>query len=138
MPAHPRTTTPSATRAAASSSGLRAAPSAVGARAASGDPALHLRADGISFSFPGRRVLTDISLVVPAGRPTGLLGENGSGKSTLLRILAGELEPSAGRSEERRVGKERRTRTRRAHDKKHRTRLREHNSRTSLVTRNAR
>ena len=97
MPAHPRTTTPSAARAAASSSALRAAPSAAGARAASGDPALHLRADGISFSFPGRRVLTDISLVVPAGRPTGLLGENGSGKSTLLRILAGELPPDAGR-----------------------------------------
>src|SRR5690625_7510995 len=104
----------------------------------SGTAALHLRADGLSFSFPDRRVLTDISLVVPAGRPTGLLGENGSGKSTLLQVLAGRLEPSAGRSEERRVGKERRTRTRRAHDKKHRTRLREHNSRTSLVTRNAR
>src|SRR5690625_2125896 len=63
----------------------------------SGTAALHLRADGLSFSFPDRRVLTDISLVVPAGRPTGLLGENGSGKSTLLRILAGELPPDAGR-----------------------------------------
>ena len=40
----------------------------------SGTAALHLRADGLSFSFPDRRVLTDISLVVPAGRPTGLLG----------------------------------------------------------------
>ena len=64
------------------------------------DPALHLRADGISFSYPGqaadRRVLTDVSLVVPAGRPTGLLGENGSGKSTLLRILAGDLASDAG------------------------------------------
>jgi len=64
------------------------------------DPALHLRAEGISHSFPGtaadRRVLTDVSLVVPAGRPTGLLGENGSGKSTLLRILAGDLIPDTG------------------------------------------
>ena len=58
--------------------------------------ALHLRADGLSFSFPDRRVLTDISLVVSAGRPTGLLGENGSGKSTLLQVLAGRLEPTAG------------------------------------------
>ncbi|APX34762.1 ABC transporter ATP-binding protein [Brachybacterium sp. P6-10-X1] len=57
---------------------------------------MHLRADGISFSFPDRRVLTDVSLVVPAGRPTGLLGENGSGKSTLLRILAGGLAPDTG------------------------------------------
>ena len=62
------------------------------------DPSLHLRAEGISFSFPDRRVLTDVSLVVPAGRPTGLLGENGSGKSTLLRILAGDLAPDSGSS----------------------------------------
>lgn len=61
-------------------------------------PALHLRADGLSFAYPDRRVLTDVSLVVPAGRPTGLLGENGSGKSTLLRILAGQLRPEAGTS----------------------------------------
>ncbi|MDN5685976.1 MAG: ATP-binding cassette domain-containing protein [Brachybacterium sp.] len=61
-----------------------------------GDPRLHLRADGLSVSYPDRRVLTDVSLVVPAGRPTGLLGENGSGKSTLLRILAGDLVPDTG------------------------------------------
>ncbi|GAA1489218.1 ABC-F family ATP-binding cassette domain-containing protein [Brachybacterium sacelli] len=66
--------------------------------AGSGDPRLHLRADGLSFSYPDRRVLTDVGLVVPAGRPTGLLGENGSGKSTLLRILAGDLTPDAGTS----------------------------------------
>ncbi|MGP9581321.1 ABC-F family ATP-binding cassette domain-containing protein [Brachybacterium sp. AOP35-5H-19] len=63
---------------------------------ASTDSALHLRADGLSFAYPDRRVLTDVSLVVPAGRPTGLLGENGSGKSTLLRILAGHLLPDTG------------------------------------------
>ncbi|MFC0673976.1 ATP-binding cassette domain-containing protein [Brachybacterium hainanense] len=57
---------------------------------------LHLRADGVSLSFGDRRVLTDITLTVPAERPTGLLGENGSGKSTLLRILAGRLAPDAG------------------------------------------
>ena len=73
-----------------------AAPAAAG-------PSLHLRADGISFTYPGlaadRRVLADVSLVVPAGRPTGLLGENGSGKSTLLRVLAGDLHPDAGTCE---------------------------------------
>ena len=57
---------------------------------------LHLRADGISFSYPDRRVLTDVDLVVPAGRPTGLLGENGSGKTTLLHLLAGRCTPDAG------------------------------------------
>ncbi|MFC7375201.1 ABC-F family ATP-binding cassette domain-containing protein [Brachybacterium sp. GCM10030268] len=97
MPSHPRPTAPtdrSAAGATAPSVAGAAASSVAGAAAA--DPALHLRAEGISFSFPDRRVLTDISLVVPAGRPTGLLGENGSGKSTLLRILAGALQPEGG------------------------------------------
>ncbi|WP_010532668.1 ATP-binding cassette domain-containing protein [Brachybacterium squillarum] len=58
--------------------------------------ALHLRAEGLSFSYPDRPVLRDVSLTVPAGRPTGLLGENGSGKSTLLRVLAGRLVPDHG------------------------------------------
>jgi macrolide transport system ATP-binding/permease protein len=60
------------------------------------DASLHLRADGISLSFGAQRVLTDVSFVLPAGTPTGLLGENGSGKSTLLRVLAGDLTPDAG------------------------------------------
>jgi macrolide transport system ATP-binding/permease protein len=84
MPAHSLTTVPAPLPAPGGTAPLAA------------DPSLHLRADGISFSYPDRRVLTDVSLVVPAGRPTGLLGENGSGKSTLLRILSGELEPDAG------------------------------------------
>lgn len=56
----------------------------------------HLRVDGLSFSYPDRRVLTDVSFIVPAGDRVGLIGENGSGKSTLLRVIAGVLEPSAG------------------------------------------
>ena len=39
----------------------------------------------------GRTVLDDISLRVPRGKITGLLGENGSGKSTLLRAVCGAL-----------------------------------------------
>ena len=58
--------------------------------------ALHVRADGISHAYAGRPVLTDVSLVVTAGTPTGLIGENGSGKSTLLRILAGQETPDSG------------------------------------------
>ncbi|WP_210418138.1 ABC-F family ATP-binding cassette domain-containing protein [Ruania zhangjianzhongii] len=58
--------------------------------------AAHLRLDGISRTFGTRRVLTDVSLVVPAGRRAGLIGENGSGKTTLLRIAAGRLHPDAG------------------------------------------
>jgi macrolide transport system ATP-binding/permease protein len=56
----------------------------------------HLCVDGLSFSYPGRRVLTDVSFVVAAGDRYGLIGENGAGKSTLLRLIAGVLEPTAG------------------------------------------
>ena len=41
--------------------------------------------------------LDDISFTVEQGEALGLLGHNGSGKSTLLQIIAGILQPSAGR-----------------------------------------
>lgn len=55
-----------------------------------------LRADGVSVSFGGRAVLTDLSLAVDPGHRAGLVGENGVGKSTLLRVLAGTLTPDSG------------------------------------------
>jgi iron complex transport system ATP-binding protein len=61
-----------------------------------------LRAEAVSFSYgEGRRetrlVLDGVSLDVPPGTIVGLLGPNGSGKTTLLRLLAGLLQPKAGR-----------------------------------------
>ncbi|USQ77217.1 ABC-F family ATP-binding cassette domain-containing protein [Ornithinimicrobium cryptoxanthini] len=56
----------------------------------------HLRVDGVSRSFPDRRVLTDVSFTVSSGEIAALIGENGSGKSTLLRIAAGVDEPDVG------------------------------------------
>lgn len=58
-----------------------------------------LRADGVAVTFGDRRVFADLSLTVSPGQRVGLLGENGAGKSTLLGVLAGELEPDAGRVE---------------------------------------
>lgn len=64
---------------------------------ASGDAAsAHLSFDGVSKSFAGLRVLTDISFSVSGRSRTGLIGENGSGKSTLLALAAGQLQPDAG------------------------------------------
>jgi heme exporter protein A len=48
--------------------------------------------------FRGERlVFRDLSLSVPAGGALVLAGPNGSGKSTLLRLLAGLVQPAAGR-----------------------------------------
>lgn len=44
----------------------------------------------------GRAILRDVSLNVPTGSITAVLGPSGSGKSTLLAALTGELRPAAG------------------------------------------
>jgi NitT/TauT family transport system ATP-binding protein len=45
----------------------------------------------------GIQALKDIDLTFPKGELTTLLGPSGCGKTTLLKIIAGLLEPSAGR-----------------------------------------
>ncbi|MCO5954806.1 sugar ABC transporter ATP-binding protein [Microbacterium yannicii] len=62
----------------------------------SGGSDVVLRAQGISKSFFGVRVLTDIDIDVRRGEVHGLVGENGAGKSTLMKILAGVHHADAG------------------------------------------
>jgi sulfate transport system ATP-binding protein len=50
----------------------------------------------VSKSFNGFKALDDVSLSVPDGSLTALLGPSGGGKSTLLRVLAGLEQPDAG------------------------------------------
>ena len=50
----------------------------------------------ISKSFGDFAALRDISLEVPTGSLTALLGPSGSGKSTLLRVIAGLERPDTG------------------------------------------
>ena len=57
-----------------------------------------LRLDGVAKRFPsGVTAVTDVSLDIAEGDFLALLGPSGCGKSTLLRMIAGLLEPSAGR-----------------------------------------
>jgi ABC-type multidrug transport system ATPase subunit len=52
--------------------------------------------DAVSHAFGDVRVLDQVSLSVPAGQATALVGANGSGKTTLLRIVAGLVSPDSG------------------------------------------
>jgi sulfate transport system ATP-binding protein len=54
---------------------------------------------GISKRFGDFVALDNVSLEVPEGSLTALLGPSGSGKSTLLRIIGGLEAPSEGRVE---------------------------------------
>lgn len=50
-------------------------------------------------SFDGRQVLRDIEWRIAPGERTAILGANGTGKSTLLGLIAGTVQPTAGRVE---------------------------------------
>ena len=57
---------------------------------------MKLTVSGVSKAFGSTPVLDDISLEVPQGSRTAIVGASGSGKSTLLRLIAGFEEPDAG------------------------------------------
>src|SRR5690348_3312104 len=87
--------------------------------------------DHVHLAFDDKVVLEDVSFTLIKGHTKIILGASGSGKSTALKIIVGLLRPDAGvvwvngqrvdqlsepemmsvrRSEERRVGKEGRSR----------------------------
>src|SRR3954465_6888560 len=52
--------------------------------------------DGVAKSFGGRVVLDGLSLEIPDGENTVIIGPSGSGKSVTLKLIVGLLEPDRG------------------------------------------
>jgi branched-chain amino acid transport system ATP-binding protein len=68
----------------------------VNALASAPSATLALKVEGVVAGFGDLTILHDVSLEVPAGEVTVLLGANGAGKTTLFRTISGLLTPRAG------------------------------------------
>ncbi|MCB4208510.1 ABC transporter ATP-binding protein [Arthrobacter sp. UM1] len=55
-----------------------------------------LEAQGVSLAYESREVISDLSVRIPEGKVTVIVGPNGCGKSTLLRGFARLLKPTRG------------------------------------------
>jgi sulfate transport system ATP-binding protein len=55
-----------------------------------------IEVNGVSKSYGDTAALTDVSVSVPDGSLTALLGPSGGGKTTLLRVIAGLETPDTG------------------------------------------
>ena len=55
-----------------------------------------VKVKNLSFSRGERVIFDDISLEVPQGKITAIMGPSGIGKTTLLRLIGGQLPPDSG------------------------------------------
>ncbi len=51
----------------------------------------------LTFGYGERVILNDISLVVPRGKVTALMGASGGGKTTILRLISGQNRAQSGK-----------------------------------------
>ncbi len=55
-----------------------------------------IKVENLSFSYPGRKVLENVTFEIGKGECVALLGVNGAGKSTLLKCINRILKPLGG------------------------------------------
>jgi ABC-type branched-subunit amino acid transport system ATPase component len=61
------------------------------------NPDLLLHAERITKRFGGLIAVREVNLEIPRGSIVSLIGPNGAGKTTFFNVLAGILDPTAGR-----------------------------------------
>ena len=57
-------------------------------------PLVELR--NVTFGYGERTILRDVSLTIPRGKVTALMGASGGGKTTILRLIGGQVRAQAG------------------------------------------
>ena len=55
-----------------------------------------LSLQSINVAISGTQILREVSLELPTGSMTGLIGRNGAGKTTLMKTVMGILKPATG------------------------------------------
>ncbi|MBN9338694.1 MAG: ABC transporter ATP-binding protein [Comamonadaceae bacterium SCN 68-20] len=60
------------------------------------EPALLVELRNVTFSYGERVILRDVSLQVPRGKVTALMGASGGGKTTVLRLIGGQQRAQQG------------------------------------------
>lgn len=55
-----------------------------------------VRLRGVGFSYGDRPILQDLSLDVPRGKVTAIMGASGGGKTTVLRLISGQYRAQLG------------------------------------------
>ena len=64
------------------------------------DPTALVEFRDVTFSYPGssgdRVILCNVTLSVPRGKVTALMGASGGGKTTVLRLIGGQQKANAG------------------------------------------
>ena len=62
----------------------------------SDSPANAVEVENLVVDYGPRRIIDDISLIIPRGQITVIMGGSGTGKSTLLRCMLGLKAPTSG------------------------------------------
>jgi len=59
-------------------------------------PTPYVEINGLDFAYGERQILSGISMQLPKGKLTAIMGGSGCGKTTLLRLIGGQIQPSRG------------------------------------------
>ena len=55
-----------------------------------------IRVKDVSFSYQRKQIYKDLTLDIPKGKITAILGPSGTGKTTILRLIGAQLTPDEG------------------------------------------